>query len=102
MKKSSKKAPARKTKKLPQIKKLPPYAGIREYLGKRVTLFCCRYIYHGTLTGINGDHLELRNGTIVYETGTFDKMGWSVSEPLPPVWNVNLQSVESFGLLKDL
>ena len=69
-------------------------------LGKQITIFCMRYIYTGTLEGVNNTHMVLRDPAIVYETGPFDTKEWKNAQKLPNTWHVMLSSVESFGILK--
>ena len=74
--------------------------GLEKLLGETVTLFCCRYIYTGTLTGVNDFCVLLEKAKIVYETGELTTKEWSDAQPLPNDWYVARQSIESFGLLK--
>lgn len=74
--------------------------GLTQLLGKRVTLFCCRYIYTGTLSSVSDTCALLTDPSIVYETGAFDTKDWTDAQKLPHDWYVQLQSVESFGELK--
>ena len=45
--------------------------GLLKLIGKRVTLFCVRYIYTGDLVGVNDTCVLLENGGIVFDTGDF-------------------------------
>ena len=83
-------------KKLVEVKE----EGLDGLLGKRVTLFCCRYIYTGNLTGVNDDCVLLTDCGIVYETGSLSSEKWSDYQKLPHDWYVSKQSIESFGELK--
>ena len=74
--------------------------GLEKLLGERVTLFCCRYIYTGKLTGVNDDSVLLTDCGIVYDTGALNNKKWDDYQPLPNDWYVAVQSIESFGLLK--
>ena len=74
--------------------------GLVKLLGERVTLFCCRYIYTGKLTGVNETCVLLEDAGIVYETGELTTNDWSDMQKLPGDWYVATQSIESFGLLK--
>ena len=69
-------------------------------LGKKVTLFCCRYIYTGKLIGIDEDSLLIEDAGIVYETGELTSKDWEDMQKLPNNWYVTKASVESFGILK--
>ena len=74
--------------------------GLEGLLGKRVTLYCARFIYSGDLAGVNDTCVLLENAEIVFDTGELNSKTWSVSESLPNVWYVQRQAVESFGVLK--
>ena len=74
--------------------------GLEGLLNKTVTLFCCRYIYTGKLTGLNNTCVLLENPKIVYETGPLDTKEWTDAQPLPNSWYIARQSIESFGILK--
>ena len=74
--------------------------GLEKLLGERVTLFCARYIYTGKLIGVNDTCLLLEDAGIVYETGALDSTEWDDMQKLPNKWYVQLQSIESFGILK--
>ena len=52
-------------------------------LGKDVMIFWLSYIYSGTLSGVNDEFIKLDNAKIVYETGSFDKAGYTDSQFLP-------------------
>lgn len=69
-------------------------------MGKKVTLFCARYIYCGTLSGVNDNYVILVEPSIVYETGAFDKKDWHDAQKLPkPEWHVMRHAIESFGIM---
>jgi hypothetical protein len=74
--------------------------GYEKLLGEIITLFCCRYIYTGKLVGVSEKSLLLSEAGIVYETGSFDNNEWSDMQKLPNDWNVEISSVESWGILK--
>jgi hypothetical protein len=74
--------------------------GLEKMLGKRITLFCCRYIYTGTLAGVNTTCVLLKDPKIVYETGEFSTKDWKDAQSLPHDWYVQISSIESFGELK--
>ena len=75
-------------------------SGMEKMLGKVVTFFCPNYIYTGRLVGVNGDHVELDNAKIVYETGSFDTTDWKDAQNLPHRWRIQTASIESWGVLK--
>lgn len=74
--------------------------GIKKLLGKRITVYCCRYIYTGELTGIDDECILLTDAGIVYETGSYDEKEWKDMQKLPNDWYIQKQSIESFGILK--
>jgi hypothetical protein len=74
--------------------------GLMKLLGKRVTLFCCRYIYTGELIGVNDTCCLLKDAGIVYDTGELTTKEWSDMQELPNDWYIQLSSIESFGILK--
>jgi hypothetical protein len=75
--------------------------GLEALMGEKVTLFCTRYIYTGTLVGIDDNFCLLENPYIVYETGDFSKKEWTDAQKLPKdQWYVMLHAVESFGIMK--
>ena len=74
--------------------------GLEKLLGERVTIYCCRYIYTGKLSGVNDDCILLTNCGIVYETGLHDEKSWSDYQKLPNDWYIQKASIESFGVFK--
>lgn len=74
--------------------------GLSTLLGKQVTLFCVNYIYTGRLTEVNQYFATLSEPAIVYETGPLNSKKWKDAQNLPSDWHVQLDSIESFGLLK--
>lgn len=74
--------------------------GLEGLLGQTVTLFCGVYIYTGKLVGVNDTCVKLTSAKIVYETGSFTSKDWKDAQPLPFDWYVQVQSIESFGVLK--
>ncbi|MCP3684271.1 MAG: hypothetical protein GY861_16455 [bacterium] len=71
--------------------------GLESLLGEDVTIWCCRYIYAGKLTGVNEKDILLTNAKIVYETGEFSSSGFNDSQDLPNDWYVRIESIESYG-----
>ena len=74
--------------------------GLEKLLGERLTLFCANYIYTGTLSGVNDTCVLLTDAAIVYETGSFSEKEWNDAQKLPCEWYVQIQAIESFGVLK--
>jgi len=75
--------------------------GLSSFLGKSVTLWCGVYIYTGTLVGLNDTCCKLQNARVVYETGPLTDKVWKDTQSLPSDWYVMLQSIESFGFMKE-
>lgn len=68
-------------------------------LGEKVTLWCDRYIYAGTLAGVNDTCVLLEDASIVYETGGLCEPGFNEAQPLPGPWYVQIAKIESFGVM---
>jgi len=83
-----------------QVVETDEVAGFEAMLGESVLLMCGVYFYAGKLTGVNGDHLELEEAKLVYETGAWDSPAWADAQSLPSPWRVMKQSVESWGKAK--
>jgi len=75
--------------------------GLTKLLGERITLFCANYIYTGRLTGVNDSCVLLTDAAIVYETGPFSDKKWKDAQSLPAEWYVQMDAIESFGVLKE-
>ena len=75
-------------------------SGFDAMLGEKVVLFCGVYIYTGTLTGVNEDHIELTDPKLVYETGELATGQWTDAQVLPSTWRVMRQGIESWGVAK--
>lgn len=75
--------------------------GLESLLGQRVVLFCLNYIYDGVLEGINDTCVLLTDASVVYETGPFNKAGYTDVQKLhTDKWYVQRGAVESFGMGK--
>lgn len=74
--------------------------GLMALLGERVTLFCSAYIYTGKLAGVNSSCVLIEDAAVVYETGAFTDKAWKDAQKLPNNWYVQIDSIESFGILK--
>jgi hypothetical protein len=74
--------------------------GFESLMGERITLFCANYIYTGKLIGVNDMFVQLEDPAIVYDTGPFTDKEWKNAQALPNNWQVQLQGVESWGILK--
>ncbi len=71
--------------------------GLDSLLGEYITVWCCRYIYAGKLTGVNDKDILLSDAKIVYDTGTLDEAGFGDAQALPNNWYVRTDSIESYG-----
>ena len=72
---------------------------ITNLLGENVLIFCCRFLYEGKLSAINGNFLELTGTRIVYDTGPHDKAkDWATVEPCwNDRWLIAISAIESMG-----
>jgi hypothetical protein len=71
--------------------------GLESLLGKNVCIWCCRYIYAGTLAGVNEKDILLSDAKVVYETGKLSEKGFTDTQPLPSNWYIRTDSIESYG-----
>ena len=74
--------------------------GLVGLLGQNVTLFCGNYIYAGKLTGVNATCVLLDEARIVYETGNLNSGKFKDAQSLPNAWYVQINAIESFGIMK--
>lgn len=78
-----------------------PDEGLVSLMGKTVLLMCANYFYTGKLVGINESCVELQSPSIVYETGDWQKDGWTDAQRLKAdVWYVQVASIESYGVVE--
>lgn len=88
-------------KKLKEVVEVTEGVGLEGLLGEQVLLICSAYFYTGRLTGVNDSFVELTDPSIVYETGPWNKSGYTNAEKLHcNRLNVMRQAVESFGVSK--
>ena len=74
---------------------------IEQYLGKNVTIFCCRYTYTGKMIKLDDYAVVLEDCKIVYETGSFEEKKWKDVQSLcVKEWSITRQSIEAFGVLE--
>ena len=69
-------------------------------MDKVITIFSLNYIYTGKLIGVNDTCVLLDNPSIVYETGSFDTKEWKEAQKLPNQLYVQINCIESFGIVK--
>jgi hypothetical protein len=75
--------------------------GLEKLLGENVLLMCCNYFYHGKLVGVNDRCVMLEDAGIVYETGEWTSSQFKDKQKLGQKhWYVNINSIESFGVIK--
>lgn len=70
-------------------------------LGKKIVVYACRFIYTGILEAVDNNTLLLSDAHIIYDTGEHhsNKKAWATVEPCwTSHWNVQIASIESFGL----
>lgn len=74
---------------------------LEDYVGLKVTVFCCRYFYYGTLVSFDADNLYLDGIFAIYETGEFDQAHFRDAQPLNAqgVWTISRRAFESLGVL---
>jgi len=72
-------------------------SGFESMLGAQIQVWCGVYIYAGTLTGVNDDHIELSDASVVYETGPLSSSEYQDAQPYPGVLRVMLHAIESWG-----
>ena len=74
--------------------------GLEGLLGQRVTLMCVNYFYTGKLIGVNDTCVKLTDASIVYETGEWSSKDWFDAQALPNDLYVQVNAIESFGVMK--
>lgn len=75
--------------------------GLAALMGERVLLMCANYFYAGELVGVNESFVQLKDASIVYDTGAWDKKGYTDSQKLPSdFWYVQTSAIESYGVGK--
>lgn len=68
--------------------------------GQSVTLWCGVYIYHGDVERVEDGFVVLSNAYVVYGTGDLgDGRKFSEVERINDEWFVNVQFIESFGVM---
>lgn len=74
--------------------------GFLALMDQVITIFSLNYIYTGKLIGVNETCVLLESPSIVYETGCFSDKGWKDSQKLPHELYVQINCIESFGVMK--
>jgi hypothetical protein len=71
-------------------------------MGQTVVIFSLNYIYAGMLVGVNTEFVKLENAHIVYETGSFSDKKFKDAQKVADVLYVQLATIESYCVGKDL
>jgi len=74
--------------------------GFLALIDEVITIFSLNYIYTGKLVGVNDTCVLLEKPSIVYETGDFGDKEWADSQSLPNQLYIQVNCIESFGILK--
>lgn len=74
--------------------------GLIGLMGQTVTFFCMNYFYTGKLVGVNDSYVKLTSASVVFETGPYTDRVWKDAQKLPNDIYIQLNSVESFMVLK--
>jgi len=72
--------------------------GLVALLGEKVLIMCMNYFYAGTLSGVNDTFIQLEDAQIVYDTGKLKTKTWQDAQDLPGTWQVQISSIESWGV----
>lgn len=72
--------------------------GFDAMLGEKIQVWCGVYIYAGVLVGVNDDHIELDDASVVYETGELRAKTWQDAQPVNGRWRVMKAAIESWGI----
>ena len=76
--------------------------GLLAVMGQTVTFFCMNYISAGKLVGVNDTCVKLENAHIVYETGAYTDKKFKDAQKLNDEFYIQTNSIESYGVLKEL
>jgi hypothetical protein len=71
--------------------------GFEALLGESIQVWCMVYIYSGTLAGVNDDHIELSDASVVYETGELGASSWKDAQGVDGTLRVMKSAIESWG-----
>jgi len=75
--------------------------GLAALLGENVLLMCANYFYAGKLTGVNANFVQLKDASIVYDTGAWTTKSYQDAQRLPAkFWYVQTSAIESYGVGK--
>jgi hypothetical protein len=70
--------------------------GLDSLLGEEVLLLCANYFYAGELIAVNGEAVELKDASIVYETGEWSAKSWKDAQKVGGSIFVRTQSIEAY------
>jgi len=65
---------------LPEVKEIEDMADL---VGQRLSFWCARYIYHGTVKKVTSDFVILEDAQVVFDTGSYDSKEPATAEKLP-------------------
>ena len=72
-----------------------------EMLGKNITVFACRYFYHGKLVGYDADEIVLEKPSVIFETGKYDDATFKDIQSMGvDRWVIARSAIESYGEMK--
>lgn len=75
--------------------------GFSPLLGEVVTLLCTNYFYTGKLISANTDFVELKDPSIIYETGEWKATAWKDSQFLGcKTIRIRTSAIEAYGKMK--
>ena len=68
-----------------------------DLIGETYLFQCARYIYHGEVKSITTDYIELKNASVVFDTGDYENSDASDKQKVPKnKIHVMRQSIEAF------
>lgn len=77
--------------------------GLVALMGQRVLLMCLNYFYAGELVGVNDKFVQLKDASVVYETGEWSAKQWKDAQRIGEagsVWYVQTAAIEAYGAAK--
>jgi len=80
-----------------QIKEIE---NLNDLIGQVYLFQCARYIYHGEVKKVTSDYIELKNASVIFETGAYDNKEAQDKQALPKNCFIMRQSIEAFYKMK--
>lgn len=75
--------------------------GLEALIGEQVLILCMNYFYTGKLVGVNTTCILLEYPSIVYDTGAFDKKGYTDAQKLhTKQFYIQIGAIEAYGVSK--